>query len=1455
MRLPLSIALALLFAISNISHGQAPIRILFLGDKGHHQPELRFRQLQPVLEPRGIELTYTESADALSDKTLAKYDGLLIYANTTKITPGQEKALLDFVASGKGFIPLHCASFCFLNSDKYIELVGAQFKSHGTGTFRTVIADSSHPIMKGFTGFESFDETYVHTKHNDKDRIVLEHRVDKKGKEPWTWVRTHGKGRVFYTAWGHDERTWGNRGFHDLVQRGILWAVNRPLTGLGSPFRDEPTMTAKRTDVKPFEYKDAKIPFYAPKAGAKGPLTKMQLPLPAEESIKHFVHPNNFLVKRFASDPQIKRPICMNWDERGRLWIVESVDYPNNLQRSGDGSDRLVICEDTDGDGVADKFTTFADKLSIPTSFVFAHGGVVMTAAPNVLFLKSTKGDDVCDLRSVLFTGWGAGDTHAGPSNLHYGFDNWIYGIVGYSGFNGVVAGESHKFGQGFFRFQLTAGEPAASATGAAKVKCTKLEFLRSTSNNSWGVGWTEDGLLFGSTANGNPSVFMPIPNRYYEKVKGLSASVLPTIADSNRMFPITDKVRQVDWHGGFTAAAGHALYTARTYPKEYWNRTAFVTEPTGHLVATFTLDRVGSNFSSRNAWNLLASDDEWSAPIMAEVGPDGCVWVIDWYNYIIQHNPTPPGFKNGKGNAYESPLRDKVHGRVYRLEPTSVDLKKLTRMDLKAATPEQLVAALKSDNMFWRKHAQRLLVERGKTDIAPELVKLVNDPSVDEIGLNTAAIHALWTLRGLNADHNEDRAIVSSAIRNAVMHPSAGVRRTALAVMLPSTETANIIGKSTVLDDRDPHVRMAAFLALAQIPQHGELAGRCLVEAARKPANLIDRWLRDAVVMAAAGDANAFLANQTAQLEVPSPAYLDIVRTVAAHNAASKDHRIEKLLASLAKAHPDIIDAVLDGTLKGWPKFRAFKANDGVAADLKDILLKVSAQSRSKVIRLASLLEVAVFDKQLVEIRANLLNAVRDEKQTEAVRLTSAQQLLDLQPGDAKLIATLLDLITPRSSPTFSGGIIEAIANSSADVGPALLNRMTTFAPQARAAALRMLLSRPDSTRHFLDAVEKGTLTLSELPLDQKQALAMHPDKQIASRAKALLEKGGGLPNADRQKVVAEFLPLLKKTGDVALGKAVFKKHCAICHTHSGEGTKIGPDLSGVAAHTKEHLLNDILDPSRSVEGNYRVYTVETKQGKVLSGLLASETKTTIELFNTEGKKLVVERDDIEALAASTKSLMPEGFEKQVKQDEMIDLLTFLTARGKFVPILLDRAATINSTQGMFFTKESTVERLILPDWSPRTVKGVPFHFVDPIKTARPNAIMLFSKNGPVSAAMPKSAKLDCNMPARTIHLLSGVSGWGYPFGKEGSVAMIVRLHYADGKTEDHGLKNGEHFADYIRKVDVPKSEFAFMMRSQQMRYLTITPGRDAELKAIEFVKGPDPSAPIVLAVTVETK
>src|SRR5439155_9223912 len=256
-----------------------------------------------------------------------------------------------------------------------------------------------------------------------------------------------GKGRVFYTAWGHDRRTWTNPGFQNLVERGIRWAVGRdpgvvpaftataPVANAPgsavSPFERPfpvPEATPKRTDVKPFEYDDvgAKIPNYRPRGGQGEPLSKLQRPLPAAESLKHLVTPKGFHVELFADETLLGggKPICMTWDERGRLWVALTTDYPHDLQPPGQGHDRIVILEDTNGDGRADKVTTFAEKLSIPTSIMFYKDGVLVFDAGQTVFLKDTDGDGKADVRQVVHSGWSLRDTHGEVSNMQYGLGN-----------------------------------------------------------------------------------------------------------------------------------------------------------------------------------------------------------------------------------------------------------------------------------------------------------------------------------------------------------------------------------------------------------------------------------------------------------------------------------------------------------------------------------------------------------------------------------------------------------------------------------------------------------------------------------------------------------------------------------------------------------------------------------------------------------------------------------------------------------------------------------------------------------------------------------------------------------------------------------------------------------------------------------------------------------------------
>lgn len=800
------------------------LEILFLGHKNNrnHNSEKLADILTKEYFKDGINISFTNDADDLNEENLSQYDGLIVYANHDSISMSQEKALLGFVRSGKGFIPLHSASYCFRNSEEVVEMIGGQFKSHKYDSFPAVITVPDHAVMKGVTSFITKDETYVHDKISKNIQVISE-RVEGTHHEPYTWVRPYGEGRVFYTAYGHDENTFNNEGFLNLVRNGILWSVGDKASA---------NLTAYKLAAP--KYFDGPVPNYE----RRNPAPKVQESLTPQQSMSLIQVPVGFELQLFAAEPDVVNPIYMNWDERGRLWVIETVDYPNEVKNDDIGDDRIKILEDTNDDGKADKVTIFAEKLNIPTSFVFSNGGIILSAAPSFLFLKDIDGDDKADVRDTLITGWGKSDTHAQASNLRYGVDNKIWGVVGYSGFKGKVGKDSLRFSSGVYRFTPDGKD---------------LEYLSTTSNNTWGLGFSEEFDVFISTANNTHSGFLGMPKRYFDKVK-ITETGVEKIDAHYGMHVATKNLRQVDVHGGFTAAAGHSLYTARTFPKEYWNRVAFVTEPTGRLIHKNILQQNGSGFKEEgDGWNMLASADEWAAPIQAEVGPDGALWITDWYDFIIQHNPTPSVASsgldavNGKGNAYINPLRDHERGRIYRLAYKKNDVK--NTLQLNKNDVAGLVNALSNNNMFWRTTAQRLLVEKGDKTILPSLLKIVQHEAVDEAGINAPAVHALWTMHGLKA-LNGSNALASSTATRALNHPAGGVRKAAIEVLPKTSATFLAMQKANLFNDKDLRVRLAAVLATTDM-RPSESIGNVLVDMAGKEENIADTWLKHALTIA----------------------------------------------------------------------------------------------------------------------------------------------------------------------------------------------------------------------------------------------------------------------------------------------------------------------------------------------------------------------------------------------------------------------------------------------------------------------------------------------------------------------------------------------------------------------------------------------------------------------------
>lgn len=563
---------------------------------------------------------------------------------------------------------------------------------------------------------------------------------------------------------------------------------------------------------------------------------RVQDPLSPEDSQKHIQLPEGFSAHLFAAEPNIINPIAFTWDEKGRLWVVQSKDYPHNLANDV-GGDRITICEDTDGDGKADKFTDFATEQSLSTGIVLVKGGAIVAQAPEMVFLEDTDGDDKMDKRTVLFDGFGTFDTHAGPSSLRYGLDNSLWGAVGYSGFEHDFNGKPVKFERGVYRF----GQDGSF-----------LEPVGQFDNNTWGMGYNENFEIFGSTANNNHACYVGIPLKHYEYLDKMPSWALNAdfIQGHYEIHPVdTIPLQQVDVRGGYTAASGANFYTARNYPKKYQNQM-YVAEPTGHLVHIANIERDGAGYKEVDGGNIFASTDAWTAPVFAETGPDGNLWIADWYNPVIQHNPDKRGMDNqiwnadkGEGNAHINSLRDYGHGRIYIVKYDDGDDSEIDALDVN--DNDALLEALQSDNQFWRIMAQRLIVEEKKTALVPELIQLAtNTELLDESGINAPALHALWTLDGLGELNKGSN--IHDAVAKGLKNKSFGIQRAALMLLPDTIEGSDALADSGLLTSSDTQIRLAAIVRASELPESPKLYAE-MEKVAGNTENGSDKWLNAA--------------------------------------------------------------------------------------------------------------------------------------------------------------------------------------------------------------------------------------------------------------------------------------------------------------------------------------------------------------------------------------------------------------------------------------------------------------------------------------------------------------------------------------------------------------------------------------------------------------------------------
>jgi putative membrane-bound dehydrogenase-like protein len=576
----------------------------------------------------------------------------------------------------------------------------------------------------------------------------------------------------------------------------------------------EPEQREKHPQVANYEKRPEPLTFQKP-FSPKGSMERTQVPADCE-------------LKLFASEPDIAKPIAFAWDERGRCWVVETRDYPHGVSENHEGQDSVKICEDTDGDGKADKFTVFADKLNLPTGIVFARKGIIVAAPPQFIYLEDTDGDDKADKREVLIDCWGIRDTHAQASNLHYGFDNWIYGCVGYSGIEGYVGGKQHQFAMGTYRF---------------KVDGSAIEFLHQFTNNAWAHSYNDAGDQFGGTANGAPIFFGGIPaTAYAEGSRGMTAKKINVV---DTCHTITPNFRQVDVFGGYTAAAGSNFIYSNALPKRFQGM-AMVCEPTMKVVSLMDVQPDGAGYKALDAFNIYASSDEWNSPVHAEVGPDGAVWVADFQNFIIQHNPTPSkergGFvaTTGVGGAHENDLRDHSRGRIYRIVAKGTN--PMVPIIMKGVKPRDLPSMLRNPSPSWRQLGQRIMVSRaGLPDYDDEAMEsALKDLVASDNALS--GLHAVWSLHGLGK-------LDAKTHQAALISKDAKLRRNAIRALDSDKAAQDLFFGSGVFSDPDLNTRLAAFVKLSDFPTTPEIQ-TLVKKLAADPVVKSDEWLAEAAKM-----------------------------------------------------------------------------------------------------------------------------------------------------------------------------------------------------------------------------------------------------------------------------------------------------------------------------------------------------------------------------------------------------------------------------------------------------------------------------------------------------------------------------------------------------------------------------------------------------------------------------
>ncbi len=970
-------------------------------------------------------------------------------------------------------------------------------------------------------------------------------------------------------------------------------------------------------------------------------------PLSPEDSLGVLAAPDGFTVELVAAEPLIRDPVKFALAADGCLWVVEMGDYPNGNPEAADidaraderddsstddhpgkrlwegpPGGRIKRLTDTNGDGRYDEAVTFLEGLTFPTGVFPWRDGVVVAAAPEIFFARDTDGDGRADERKTLFTGLHEGNPQHRVSGFTYGLDGWL-DLAGASSSKTVtsaITGEKTRTSGRDLRIDPDTGR-AVAVSGVSQYGRVR---------DNWGH-W------FGNN-NSQPLYHFVIEDRYLRRnpyVPSPSPRVFVTEpATTPRVYPTSrtlDRFNDLFALNRFTSACSPLIVRDGSLPADV-NGAALVCEPVHNLVSRVMLEPSGVTFRGRRHESeqqseFLSSQDNWFRPVHLETGPDGSIWVCDMYRLVIEHPQWIPEAWQAKLDLYAGHNK----GRIYRIRPANKP--PTTAPNLAILSSRELVAQLSSHNGWRRDTAQRLLTERADASVVAAIESLARKHPSPEV-----RVQAMATLSGLGRLSPElliallsdrDPRVVVQAIRFGEAH----------------IENPEVIGQLlTLAGHEDLRVRYQLALTLGESNDPRAASG--LQQIVSRDGD--DPWIRAAVLSSAVPHARQLLRGLLADpgsLQERLPFLQDLIATALGEDV------------SLGMG--DVVSAILGEAgqtgsanthVEPWQIAALASCVDAVRRRGKD-WSEIAALSQSGG-RAASQAAAPVFAAARA-IAAN--SAASTRHRVSAVRLLGQEA----SSRDADL-AQLKSLLSPRVAPELEVAAIRSLAACRADdLAEALLDDWSQQTPAVRGEVLSTLLSRPEWTGPFIDALEAGTVPVQDIDAATRARLQLHLRNTGRESAHHLFDAAN---TGDRADVVASFQGIASLQGDAAQGAALFKKVCSTCHKHAGIGNDLGPRLANLQNKSVDALLTAMLDPNRAVEQKYRGYVVVTRDGRIVNGLIKSETASSITLVEPNGKEHIILRIDLDEMTDTGKSFMPEGLEKDLTPQNMADIFAFVT-------------------------------------------------------------------------------------------------------------------------------------------------------------------------------------------------